>query len=226
MLPLLLTAPLLFLAMGSVNAAQQDHPAAHSLCSGTEIRVAGADAREFQDVCAGVAAARSFFLTHGLRNEPTVTVVVTPKLPEVVGSSAAGCFLQEKSRAYVLSYAEFKKKRTWFGVAITRTLYRSLATHEVAHAIAACHFTAPEPSIQAKEYVAYVTMFSAMPTPLRINALKSFPGTGFTDINRVSSFVYLFDPMRFGAEAYRHFVRLDDGAGFLRDVMSGKVLAE
>ena len=186
----------------------------------------GASAADFKDVCHGVRAASSFLLSHGLPGEPELTVEVTAALPVAAGPSAAGCFLAEKQRAYVLTYAQFQKRRAWFGVPITRGLYRSLATHETAHAIAACHFTAKDPSIQAKEYVAYVSMFSTMPPQLRAKALNSLPGKGFSNIERVSSFVYLFDPMQFGANAYRHFVGLESPAAFLSDVLSGRVMSE
>lgn len=211
--------------MGSAHPATPASPA-WANCEGTEIRVAAALAADFKDVCHGVLAARTFLVSKGLPVEPTLSIEVSAQLPEVAGPSAAGCFLQETKRAYVLTYAKFRKKRTWFGVPTTRTLYRSLATHETAHAIAGCHFTAQDPSIQAKEYVAYVTMFSTMPAQLRGKALKSLPDTGFADIGKVSSFVYLFDPMQFGANAYRHFLSQEDPTAFLRDIMAGKILAE
>jgi hypothetical protein len=225
MTPRRLIVSLFALAMGCALAAPPPSPAP-ATCEGTAVAVVGATAADLKDVCQGVLAARNFLLGNGLPGEPALTLEVTAALPDVVGPGAAGCFLQEKKRAYVLTYAHFEKRRTWFGVPITRALYRSLATHETAHAIAACHFTAKDPSIQAKEYVAYITMFSTMPAPLRTQALRSLPGNGFPDIGRVSSFVYLFDPMQFGANAYRHFLSLDNPAGFLADVLSGKVLSE
>jgi hypothetical protein len=221
----LLLGFLLALALASAGAAPPATPE-RSICDGTEIAVVGATAADFKDVCHGVLAARKFLMAMGLPGEPALTLEVTAQLPDAVGPGAAGCFMQESRRAYVLPYAHFQKRRTWFGVPITRALYRSLASHETAHAIAACHFTAREPSIQAKEYVAYVTMFSTMPPDLRAKALRAMPGTGFSAIERVSSFVYLFDPMQFGANAYRHFLSVDNPSALLADVMSGKVLSE
>lgn len=195
-------------------------------CEGTAIQVVGQRQDDLQDVCRGVAAARTFMSSHGLTSEPVLTVEVTDQLPEVAGPTAVGCYLQANRRAYVKSYAAFKKEGRWFGIPVTRALYQSLATHETAHAVAACHFTAPSPSIQAKEYVAYVAMFSTMPEALRTRALKALPGTGFNDIDRVSAFVYLFNPMQFGANAYRHFQTVKDPVEFLEDVLSGMVLSD
>lgn len=195
-------------------------------CAGTYVDVIGASPADFADICRGVLNSISFLASKGLSKESSFSIEATTALPERVGQSAAGCFLADRNRAYVLTYSEFKKKRTWFGVPVSRELYQSLSGHEAAHAIAACHFALSDPSIQAKEYIAYVTMFSTMPKKLRSEALRFLPGTGFSDVSRVSSFVYQFDPMQFGANSYRHFLSLSDGTAFLNDVLSGKVFAE
>lgn len=170
--------------------------------------------------------ALAFMSARGLDKVSAFTIEATSRLPDVVGRSAAGCYLQSHDRAYVLTYAQFRRRQTWFGVPVSRALYRSLVTHESAHAIAACNFNVAAPSIQAREYIAYVAMFSTMPAGLRTRALAALPGSGFDELDHVNSIVYLFDPMRFGAESYRHFVAQPDGAAVLRDVLDGRALAE
>lgn len=216
-------------AWAPVHHAMAETPAdtAATVCAGSGLRVQGsASATERADVCRGALAALTFLRSQGLTREPELTIEVTARLPEEVGVSAAGCFIQARNRAYVLSWAEFRRKRTWFGVPVSRDLYRALAAHETAHGVAGCHFTAPDPSIQAKEYVAYVAMFSTLPAALRNQALRAMPGTGFSDVGRINTTVYLFDPMRFGANAWRHYRSLPDGPAFLQQVMRGEVLAD
>ena len=195
-------------------------------CASVPVHVQGATEADLADLCRGAQAAFTYLRSQGLTKEPELVIEVVERMPDVVGPGAAGCFIQDLNRAYVLPYAAFRKKRTWFGVPVSRALYQSLATHETAHAVSACHFGTPNPSIQAKEYLAYVTMFSAMPPALRTQALRAMPDRGFTDADRITSVVYLFDPMRFGVRAYRHFIALPDGAAFLKDVLAGKVLAD
>jgi len=36
----------------------------------------------------------------------------------------------------------------------------------------------------------------------------------------------MLDPMRFGAQAYRHFLKLANGREYLHAILSGKVLIE
>ncbi len=104
--------------------------------------------------------------------------------------------------------------------------YRALATHEAAHAVGACNFTVPNPTIQAKEYLAYVTMFSVMPAELRSQALKNTRTQGLQSLDRFTPLLYSFDPMRFGAEAYRHFSATPEQTAIVRDLLAGKVLRD
>lgn len=113
-----------------------------------------------------------------------------------------------------------------FDVGINREIYRTLAAHEAAHAVAACNFRIPRPTIQAKEYLAYVAMFSVMSTELRSQALRSTRTEGFASLDRFTPLLYLFDPMRFGAEAYRHFSSVADPTALVQDVLAGKVLLD
>ncbi len=89
------------------------------------------------------------------------------KLPSAVCSFAAGCYLESERRVLILVYSEFRKFKTWFGVPIDRTLYRSSLSHEVAHLVADFNFKILKPSIQAKEYIAYITQLSIMEPVLR-----------------------------------------------------------
>jgi len=195
-------------------------------CPGTRIRVIGATPADRSDICAGAAAARRFLQAQGLVVEPAFTVSVRDRLPDEVSRTSAGCYFEDRQQAHLLSYAAFRRQRTWFGVKISRGLYRALAAHESAHAVAGCNFAIRRPAIQAREYIAYVTMFATMPAALRAQVLRAQPGTGFADENAINAITYLFEPMLFGAEAYRHYVRLDDGPAFLKDIVAGKVLVE
>ncbi|HQP66671.1 MAG TPA: hypothetical protein PK072_08475 [Quisquiliibacterium sp.] len=200
-------------------------PAGH-VCPGSAIRVVGATPADRADICAGAADARRFLQAQGLTVAPAYTVSVGDRLPDEVSRTAAGCYFEDRQQAHLLSYAAFQRRRTWFGVRVSRALYRALAAHESAHAVAGCNFTIRRPAIQAREYIAYVAMFATMPEALRAQVLRAQPGTGFADENAINAITYLFEPMLFGAEAYRHFMSLGDGAAFLKDIVAGKVLVE
>ncbi|MDO9132309.1 DUF6639 family protein [Hydrogenophaga sp.] len=195
-------------------------------CPDANAFVAGAGAQDFGDICQGMASALAFFAAHGLTATEALSVTVTRQLPSEAGATAAGCFLEKQRMIYVAPFTEFRKNTSWFGVPIDRAMYRSLATHEAAHAIASCNFSIPNPTIQAKEYLAYVAMFSSMPTALRQKALAGMPVESFDSFDRFTPLLYMFDPMRFGAGACRHFSALPEPASVIRAVLTGKALTD
>ncbi|MDH5536802.1 MAG: hypothetical protein OEZ08_14700 [Betaproteobacteria bacterium] len=190
------------------------------------VRVLGAIDADFHDICTGAKAALDFFARIGLYPTAPLFFVVGSPLPAKVGPTAVGCYVKEENRIYVVPFAEFEKQETWFKVPIIRDIYQSLAAHETAHALASCHFKRSNPTIQAQEHVAYAAMFSTMKRDLRDQALTMFPGTGFTDPDRITGIRYMVDPMRFAIDAYRHYVRPENGPKFLQQVLSGAALTD
>lgn len=188
--------------------------------------VAGAGAQDFRDICQGVTDALAFFALHGVAATEPLSIEVAQRLPEEAGPTAAGCYLESRRTVYVVPFATFRTHKTWFGVPIDRALYRSLASHEAAHAVAACCFRIPHPTIQAKEYLAYVAMFSTMPPALRTQALKIVRTETFDSFDRFTPMLYLFDPMRFGAGAYRHFSSMPGPSAVIHRVLAGQALTD
>jgi hypothetical protein len=188
--------------------------------------VRSTDADDASVVCEGARDAISFLVSRGLDLPPRIHVDVVSRLPADVGPEAAGFFREREQRVFVLTYPQFASRGDWFNVAIDETMYRSLVSHEVAHAVAAYNFRVPKPTIQAKEYVAYVTMLATMAPVQRERVLREFPGAGFEGEWQMNTVVYLVDPMRFGVRAYRHFLQQARGEEFLRNVLDGKVLQE
>ena len=54
----------------------------------------------------------------------------------------------------------------------------------------------------------------------------SLPGSGFDSEARITPLLYLFDPMRFGAESYRHFRKEGNGEAFVRKILAGGALRD
>lgn len=193
-------------------------------CPGTNVEVSAADGRDAATACEGAADAVRFLKAQGLDVGERVEVRVVAALPNVVGPSASGCYRHSERRVDVLTFDAFRKQGRFVELPIDRVLYRSLVTHEVAHAIAACNFALPKPTLPAQEYVAYVAMFATMPQPYRARALARFPGAGFQTESAINLTVYQMNPDNFGAQAYRHFLAPGNGAAFLHQILTGAVL--
>jgi hypothetical protein len=199
-------------------------PASSSLhrCSNSFISVEADKGANYHGICSSAEDALAFFRRLNLQPFRPLVVEVVSSLPGTVSRTAIGCYLEENERILVLTYAAVQERENWFGVAVDWSMYRSLVTHEVAHAVASCNFAITNPTIQAKEYVAYVAMFAMMNPKLREKIMARNPSVSFDSEQEMNALVYMFDPMRFGVGAYRHY--LMEGNAFLLKVLSGDAL--
>ena len=195
-------------------------------CAGTSVSVRGVDRAEVESACQGVAAAVKVLASIGLDTSVAAEVRLVEALPAIQGGAAAyGCHVKSERRIYMLSLAECRKLPLAPDLLVDPAVHRSLVAHEVGHHIAAANFRTPRPTIVALEYIAYVTMMATMEKEARERILRQFPGQGFESVREISLTVYLIDPTRFGAQAYRHFQRPGNGASFVQQVLSGRALA-
>lgn len=195
-------------------------------CERPNFVVHSANSAEALLACAGAHDAEAFLAGQGFAVGADISIDIVHALPPAASSSAAGCYLADEGRVVVLAYSDLARDGTWFGLAMEHASYRSLVAHEVAHAFADANFKIPQPAIQAREYIAYATMFATMPPDLRGRVLALYPGEGYEDDAQMSSTIYLFDPLRFGAQAYRHFLRRASGREYLHAVVTGNALVE
>jgi hypothetical protein len=206
--------------------AREAATSAPTRCEGMRVVVHGGSPADAALICDGARAAIGFFAGQQLDTAIDVRVEVVPALPEKADPSAVGCYVPAQRRVYVLPYAEFARRENWFGVPVEQAMYRSLASHEMAHAIAACNFRAERPPLAAVEYVGYVAMLSVMQPDLRSRVLAANPGEGYDADPQINSTVYLMDPTRFAVESYRHFLRPGNGPRYLRALLDGSILLD
>jgi hypothetical protein len=201
-------------------------PIAEIRCDSGSVVVRSRNRADARIACDGSQAAIEFLASQGLDVESPITIEIVDVLPEAAGPSSVGCYLDSEKRVEVLGYSAFKRCKTWFGLPIDRSLYRSLVAHEVAHSIAACNFKVERPVIAAHEYIAYVTTFATMAPGQRDLVLAQYPGEGFDHDREMNSTIYLIDPMRFGVKAYLHFLKPANGRDYLHSVLGGNALLE
>lgn len=216
------SCPTLAMERIEVTCSTKDNPV-HS-CEPADVKLA----------CEGARDAANFLTAQGFMMANRVLIVIAQKLPLAETASMGGFYLESPDGChsdaarvvYILPYSEFKKFKNWFHIPIESSLYRSLAVHEVAHAISDCNFKVTRPTIQAKEYMAYVTMFATMAPEVRARILRKSPGLGYEGDWQMGTTIYLADPMRFGLQAYRHFLKPVNGRSYLHAILAGKVMIE
>jgi hypothetical protein len=180
--------------------------------------------QDAQDVCAAALPVFMLFRAAGLDKAVPLVVSVLASLPEYLGPAVLGCFTPGDRRIRVLTFESAKARGTWFGRRMDRTFYRSLVAHEIAHALAWCNTSDGLLSVRGREYVAYAVMFETMDPELREAILEQTPGPGFESEREISDIYFYLAPSRFGVDAYRHYLRPENGSRFLREIMRGAAL--
>jgi hypothetical protein len=190
----------------------------------TNVVVHSLNYSDAQTACAGASDAIRFLQALGLVTTGQINLRIVDELPASESSSRSGCFIASERCAYLLTFAKIEERGTPFDLPISRTLYQHMAAHEVAHVIAANNFDIPVPRIEAQEYIAYVTMLATMAPSYRELLLAQYPGSGFVTEMEINTTMYLFDPLRFGIQAYRHFLKAENGKVFVQRILTGQAL--
>jgi hypothetical protein len=178
--------------------------------------------------CAGARDAVGFLHWLPRPAGETVLIELVQALPEGLRPDAVGCYAVRSRRLMVLEQALFLERGLWFGIPVSPRLWRAVVAHEVAHALVGCHLQGrPLPSA-AHEYAAYVTMFATLDDATRQAALAAMPGLGFDHPAEINDVRYAFDPMKFGVESYRHWLRQPEAERerFMREVLIGAIVPD
>ena len=198
----------------------------HACPAAPAVQVRAVQAADAAAVCDGAARAWPFLAGLGLQLPGQTLVDIVERLPGDLDGRALGCYDPDTRRVQLLSRAAFDATGGWFGQPPDAELYRSAATHEMAHAVVGCQPGARLLPVPAHEYAAYVAMFATMAAPLRARVLAHYPGQGFDSTLQINSLVYIGDPLQFAADAWRHYQARRDGPAWLRAVVAGEVVQD
>ncbi len=200
---------------------------AQKRCPDTGALVHASDAADAQSACGAVADAQAFLAAQGLDTSHAIEIRFVEVMPEIVaGLPVLGCYVRSEQVVYALSFEQCRTRRLPHDIAVDRNFHRALVVHEVAHRIVTANAGREPLSAVAHEYFAYVTMFATMPAAQREQVLAKIPGSGFDATAEINLTTYLLDPVFFGAQAYRHFLKPANGRVFLRRALDRQVLIE
>jgi hypothetical protein len=196
-------------------------------CAGSKVVVEADDPADREAGCRGAEAAAAFLAASGLDTQVPIRITFVASLPPSAGAlPAVGCYVRSEDRVYVLSFARCRRTKLDHDVIIDRAVHVGLVTHEVAHAIVRADPRGGTLGPVAHEYIAYVAMYETMPPGRRSQVLAQIPGDGFESELHINSFIYAVDPVRFGAQSYRHYLKPGVGRSFLASVLNGQVVLD
>lgn len=205
--------------------AARDTGLSSARCSVAGLAVDTTASTDSVDVCRAAEQVLGFFADAGLPKVDRIRISILEAVPESQGGwRVLGYFSVSERHIRLLSFEAATRHLDWLQRPINRPLYRSLAAHEIAHALAWANASTRFLSISAQEYIAYVAMFATMDEQLRASAMSSAPGRSPAGDSEMSDTYYLLAPFRFGVDAYRHYQKQPDGPAFLRAVLRGEVL--
>lgn len=220
LLPTRLAVLILFLACLGTTSARTTPIA----CPQLDVSVISSADEDVPDVCAAASTVFSFFRQLGLHTTVPLVVSIVASMPDEMGAAMLGCFTANNNRISIVTFEVAKSRGPWFGRPIDRALYRSLAAHELAHALAWCNTSNGPLSVRAREYVAYAVQFQTMDSDLRQAILADTPVSGFETEQEISDTYFYLAPSRFGVDAYRHYIRPENGPRYLREILRGAAL--
>lgn len=208
---------ILGLALGGAAGAERIR------CADRNVAVITSPSGEAGAACHAAAEALRFLGANGLGTDGEVEIHLVSRLPKEELGDAMGCYDHRDRQIHVLDLAICRGKARVFDLPVDEELHRSLIAHEVAHAAAARNFTAAKPALAAQEYIAYVTQLAILSPDTRERILARYPGTGFETTAQINSTVFLMEPNFFAVQAYRHFLKPENGAAFIRRLLAGEL---
>jgi hypothetical protein len=185
-------------------------------CPGEPVVASGWSAPDSERICAAATRALAFLRAAGL--SPPASIEIRPlarrrrgDATQPLGQYDGGSGVVSLIR-YEAAVSASHAHAPAFGLPMSLELWQSFVGHEVAHAVAAAHFTAVVARrAAAGEYVAAVVQLSTMPQGLLRAILERHDAAAFGEAGEITMLLYQLNPAVFAVKAYRHYVALGDG---------------
>lgn len=193
---------------------------AETACVDVRIQTHGAGSDDLALVRTGIERAAAFFEMHELALRPGITLHLRP---DGIANKAnhIGLYDAADARIDLITFSRSSEHAAAFHSPMSRSVYASFVTHELAHALAEQYFSDSGGTLVAHEYFAYVAQLASLPAADGRQILARYPIEGFTDIDEISPMYYLLDPCAFGVKAYLHYRDLPDKRGFIAELLAG-----
>lgn len=172
--------------------------------------------------CRAVEKAKTFFATYGLGIKDPIRLRFQRE-PLDATQPHLGAYAAATHTIRLLGLDQITGHHALFGLPVDHQLYESVIVHELAHAIAAQHFTDREPAVVYQEYLAYVAQISTMAPDLKNQILLRHDVSPFNAMDELSWTYYAMAPSRFGVQAYRHFILEAHPQHLISRLLSGNI---
>lgn len=198
------------------------------------------NAQQHEQVCAAYGRAVNFFERYGYTIDPAKVVgqvsfankVILPAVdskgnPTFSGGvRVLGLFDRGSGVLQVTDERDRwvkHKKRTYFKLQYTPSLYESVLVHELVHMLSKQFYRYSDYGHAQEEYIAYAAQIESLSIKERDRVLKAcdFTKCTFSSEVNINDLVHFGNPHRFGVMSYRHFSSPEGGRVMLERIYSG-----
>ena len=175
-------------------------------------------------LCEAAKKAINFLQSLGLQTRECLTIKLADDIPSHEFLDFFGTYDPKNQELLILNYAATRdlmaEQKNMQGLELSKGFWCSFAAHELAHAVIHQNFAESPPSRLAEEYIAYVTQLMVLDPEDLERFLDEYGNVnGFSAISEMTVTYYLLDPQRFAVKCFRHYLNLDNPAGFVEQLL-------
>jgi len=201
-------------------AAMPLTPAASEVvCVDSQIVVVAQTDVDHESICLAARKALTFLVSIGLEMRGRVTIKLVDRFMGDASDHAIGQYDSRRHEISLLSYdAALKASREQpaFHLPMSRDLWHSYVSHELAHAAALQHFAPGVPTFTSSEYIAAVAQLATLSPTTREGIFQNYRDVeAFDNENEISHLYYLMNPCMFAVKAYLHYLKPENGPRFI-----------
>ena len=193
--------------------------ASEVLCADSKIVVVAKTNADQEDICYAARKTLPFLESIGLKINGSVTIKLIDRFKGNASNHAIGQYDSRSREISLLSYdaaLTASLERPAFHVTMSRALWHSYVGHELAHVAALEHFASGVRTFTASEYIAAITQLAMLSQTTREGIFQNYRDVeAFDNEHEISELYYLMDPCMFAVKAYLHYLKPENGPGFI-----------
>ncbi len=191
-------------------------------CDNTGTRISSESIEEFNLACQAMHDLIAVANIMQLDETYPLSMIFMDKLDVNGSGKTVAQFIPATMEIHVLTMAACKVKfgtEVVLGQAIDKTLYKSLITHELAHALLWQNMKTANISREMHEYFAYSIQLALLDDAYREKIILANNVEAFSDDAEITEDYYLLNPTRFAVKSYLHFLAANNGWDYLRSIL-------
>lgn len=195
-------------------------------CPGIDVTATAPEADLFDLICETAIDQAARLSACGILPARPIRVTAVPKI-EGLPVNCVGAFHCERNEIMIVSPETLESRDApdfiYKGLK-PKAAFVSILRHELTHALLE-HTTEDRPiSSAAHEYIAYAFQIDAMSDDERTAFLETNGRVQAKSLDTFNMVIHSFVPGRFASAVWLHFGAPENGCGFVRDVIEGRVV--